>query len=66
MILPPTRFAGWQPLHARLLLALLLALCGYGTSIALQPAQVREEAVVDLSRTDLALYKAIAGRVEQG
>jgi hypothetical protein len=66
MILPPTRFAGWQPLHARLLLALLLALCGFGMSIALQPAQAREEAVVDLTRTDLALYKAIAGRVGQG
>ena len=66
MILPLTRFAGLQPHRARLLLALLLALCGYGMSIALQPQQAREEAVVDLSRTDLALYKAIAGRVGQG
>lgn len=66
MILPPTRFSGLQPLHARLLLTLLLALCGFGMAAALQPAQARQEAVVDLSRTDLALYKAIAARVGQG
>lgn len=66
MILPRTRFAGWQPLHARLLLAFLLALCGYGMAVAVQPVQARDEAVVDLSRTDLALYKAIAARVERG
>src|SRR3712207_1297255 len=66
MILPPTRFSGWQPLHARLLLALLLALCGYGMAIALQPGPAREEVVVDLTRTDLALYKAVAGRVGEG
>ncbi len=66
MILPPTRFATWQPLHARLLLALLLALCGYGLAVALQPAAAHKETVVDLSRTDLALYKAVAERVGEG
>ena len=66
MILPPTRFAGWQPLHARLLLALLLALCGYGMALALQPTPAGKPVTVDLSRTDLALYQTVANRVGEG
>ena len=61
-----TRFAGWRPLPARLLLALLLALCTYGVSIGLQPVPARQEVVVDVSRTDLALYTAVAERVGKG
>jgi hypothetical protein len=61
-----TRFAGWGTLPARLLIALLLLVCAFGAAISLQPAGVREEAVVDVSRTDLALYSAIAARVGTG
>jgi hypothetical protein len=61
-----TRFAGWQPLPARLLIALLMALSAYGVAATLQPVPAREEAAVDLNRTDLALYTAIAQRVGEG
>ena len=61
-----TRFAGWQPLPARLLIALLLAFSAYGVVAALQPVPAREEVAVDLNRTDLALYTAIAERVGEG
>jgi hypothetical protein len=66
MMVPPTRFSRWHPFHARLLLALLLGLCSYGTAVALQPAPPGREVVVDLTRTDLALYQAVAGRVGEG
>ena len=60
------RFSGWGALPARLLLALLLAVCVIGAAISAQPSAAREEAVVDLSRTDLALYSAVAARVGNG
>jgi hypothetical protein len=62
-----SRFAAWQRLPARLLLAALIALCGYGMAISMQPqGGAREAEAVDLSRTDLALYQAIADRVSGG
>jgi hypothetical protein len=60
-----TRFAGWQKLPSRLMLALLLLLGAYGATIH-QPAQSPAARAVDVTDSDLALYKAVAGRVAEG
>jgi hypothetical protein len=54
-----------QPLWARLLIALLVALSAYGVSATLAPQSSGAE-VVDVTDTDLALYKAVAARVGAG
>jgi hypothetical protein len=63
-----TRFAVWPKLPSRLLLVLLLLLGAYGATInqPAQPAQSPAASAVDVTDSDLALYKAVAGRVAEG
>jgi hypothetical protein len=61
-----SRFVTFPAWAARLLLALVLLLMAYGATVTSRPAAVAGQAVVDLTDTDLALYKAIAGRVGTG
>ena len=61
-----SRFHGLKPLWARLLLLLLLAIGGYGLAVSLAAETRAEPVVVDVTRTDLALYTAVAVRVGSG
>jgi hypothetical protein len=65
-VAPATRFADCPAWAARALLALLLLVSAYGAAITARAPGASAEAVVDLTDTDIALYKAIAARVGAG
>lgn len=61
-----TRFAGWRPVPARLLLMLVAIVIAYGVAIAANEKPPAIGVASTFSQSDAALYRTVAARVGAG